>query len=235
MVKNYHCVALPHMRRAASAGFATTLLIVRFGRFRHYISNVIMSLVYDGFGAEAGIQIRRNIAKRVAEIAKRDAPPLFSRLSLIATELALLCGIVRPIATGRVRLPADALPEAERLDIRAVCLARPRFQIFRDQPGRRSQRLLRDGGRVCGAPPQTIPLRLLVIGELETVLDGPMAFSSGEPVAYATGSPTIGQGVWRRIGRRQTARRGFHAPGRRVPPRPIHNRLAVRLLGLIGK
>ena len=49
-----------------------------------------------------------------------------------------------------------------------------------------------------------------------------MAFSSGEPVAYATGSPTIGQGVWRRIGRRQTARRGFHAPGRRVPPQLTH-------------
>jgi len=31
----------------------------------------------------------------------------------------------------------------------------------------------------------------LVIGEFETVLDGPVAFSSGEPVAYATGSPTI--------------------------------------------
>lgn len=25
---------------------------------------------------------------------------------------------------------------------------------------------------------------------------GPVAFSSGEPVAYATGSPTIGQEVW---------------------------------------
>ncbi|VVT57155.1 hypothetical protein BOS5A_180081 [Bosea sp. EC-HK365B] len=31
----------------------------------------------------------------------------------------------------------------------------------------------------------------MVIGEFETVLDGPVAFSSGEPVAYAAGSPTI--------------------------------------------
>lgn len=49
-----------------------------------------------------------------------------------------------------------------------------------------------------------------------------MAFSSGEPVACATGSPTIGLGVRCRHGRHQPLTRGFDAPRQRVLPHSVH-------------
>jgi len=43
---------------------------------------------------------------------------------------------------------------------------------------------------IRGTPPLQMLIDPLVIGEVETVPDGPVAFSR-RPVAYATGSPTI--------------------------------------------
>ena len=142
-------------------------------------------------GAKTDIRFYDNITETVAEIAKRDSSPLFLGLGGSASALMLRVGNCMTTASGAGRLTPDDLQKAQRFDIGAVSRARTGFQSLEAQIVEWTQRLLPEGGCVCGAPPQTIPLRLLVIGELETVRDGPMAFSSGEPVAYATGPPTI--------------------------------------------
>ena len=124
-------------------------------------------------GAGVSFQSQREIAEFFAEIAEGDSQKLLSPLGGVAKDSALIDRIARVIVARAARPLEDNLPMAERLDVRAVSFARTRFQVLTTQVGRWSQRLLREGGRVCGAPPQTIPLRPLVIGELETVLDGP--------------------------------------------------------------
>ena len=68
--------------------------------------------------------------------------------------------------------------------------------------------------------PASMLIDPLVIGEFETVLDGPMAFSSEEPVAYATGSPTAKVKEFNAFRVAPTASRGFDAPKQRVLLRP---------------
>ena len=171
-------------------------------------------------GAKTAIRFYDDISEPVAEIAKRDSPPLFFSSSVNVAPSMVLFGGVIETGKGAERLVFDDLQKAQRLDIGAVSFARVRLQSRAAGIAEGVHELVPEGGCVCGAPPQTIPLRHLVIGELETALDGPMAFSSGEPVAYATGPPTIGQGVWRRIGRRQplagvsTLQDSAYRPGR---------------------
>jgi len=118
-------------------------------------------------GARVSVQSQREIAEFVAEIAKDDSQTLLSSLGGVAKDLSLCSGILRAISAETPRPLANILPMVERLDVGAVSFASTRFQVLMAQVGRWSQRLLRLGGRVCGAPPQTIPLRLLVIGEVE--------------------------------------------------------------------
>ncbi len=157
MVRNYHCAAQAPMRLGASIGFAASRSCDRLRCFSSYFSSANMRPVCDGFGAKAGFQPRRDIAERVAQIAKRDPPPLFVRFGFLATDSAVVLRSVRAVERHFVDL--EVLPNAQRPDISVVRLARAGFQIFEAQIGRWSQRRFPEGGRVCGAPPQTIPLR----------------------------------------------------------------------------
>ena len=92
-----------------------------------------MRPVRDGFGIEAGFQVRWDIAERVAENAKRDPPLLFSRLGFLATDSAVVLRSFR--AVEREFADLEFLPKPQCLDIGAVRLARAGFQIFEAQIG----------------------------------------------------------------------------------------------------
>ena len=88
-----------------------------------------------------------------------------------------LCGARAPMTPAPRRRRGGLRPPATRARCRVAPL--PGHSI---SPGENS---------VCGTPPQTNSVTLGDRGVRKPLLHGPVAFSSGEPVACATGSPTL--------------------------------------------